>query len=341
MKHLCQRRCLRPFRQLAKKIYACQSGAALPLTAAFLAASLFTMAISVDFGRVFAVKGELQRAADAAALAAALRLVIPPGGIAGLQEVTPDCSRSQAAGTAMTAANPVEAQTIDSLDIQVGTWNGQEFTPMGCDNPYALNAVQATSHKSTHLVFGGLISNNPLMTFSARAVALTGPVSEMPSGAFPLAIDRSAVPSCGQEVFIGLNPSPEDKGCWHTFDDKSPGANDLRNLVNGTTPAPPLKVGDCIRVKEGVSNSVGKELENQLAARGGTWTVVLPVIPDGSHTGWKEVLGFAPFRITGVVTKGGRKGVKGITLNHYATPIGVPGGPVNYGLWASFPRLVR
>lgn len=308
---------------------------------AFLAASLGTLVLSLDLGRVYSAKGELQRAADAAALAGALRLITPAGGIAGLEQITVDCSRSQAAGTALSSVNPVDAQAADSLEIQVGRWQGQEFTPLGCASPNDLNAVQATAQKSVPLTFGGLITGSPQLTLSAQAVALTGPVGEMPTGAFPLAIDQSAVPSAGKKVVISLNPSPGDNGCWHTFDDKSPGANDLRGLVTGTTAAPPLKVGDYIRVKEGVSTSVLKELGNQLAARGGTWTVVLPVIPDGSHTGWKQVLGFAAIRLTLVDSHGGNKRVEGLTLNHYATPLGLPGGPVNYGLWVTTPRLVR
>jgi uncharacterized membrane protein len=172
-----------------------QSGVALPVMGAFLAASLGTLALNLDLGRVYAVKGELQRAADAAALAGALRLVTPPSGIAGLEQITVDCNRSQTAGTALTSANPVDAQAADSLQMQVGRWNGQGFTPLGCGAPNDLNAVQATAQKSVPLTFGGLITGSPQLTLSAQAVALTGPVGEMPTGTFPLAIDQSAVPS--------------------------------------------------------------------------------------------------------------------------------------------------
>jgi hypothetical protein len=310
---------------------------------AFLAASLGALALSIDLGRAYTVKGELQRAADAAALAGALRLLTPPQGLSGLQAITPDCSRAQNVITTITPHNRIDAGTADALTLHFGTWDmgSGTFTPTGCANPGAITAVEAWAHKNFLWHFGGILTGNPAMTLTARAVAYIGPVGAMPTGTFPLAIDQSAVPAAGRQVVIRLNPSPGDNGCWHTFDDQSPGSRDLRGLVNGSTPAPPLKVGDFIRVKEGVSTSVLKELGNQLAARGGTWEVVFPVIPDGSHTGWKEVLGFAPIRLTLVDSHGGDKRVEGITLIHYATPLGEPGGPVNYGLWAASPRLVR
>lgn len=323
-----------------------QRGAVLPVMAAFLAGALGLLALSVDLGRAFAVRGELQRVADAAALAGALRLITPPEGLSGLTAVTLDFNRAHHAATALNPHNRVDAGAPDSLTLTFGTWQKTDsqpptFTPTGCSNPAILNAVEALAQKNLSLYFGGILTGSPTLTLRARAVALMGPVGEMPTGTFPLAIDRSAVPSSGRLVVIRLNPSPENNGCWHTFKERSVDAHDLKNLVNGTTPAPHLKVGDYIWVNEGVKNSVLQELERQLAARGGTWEVVLPVIPGGPYTGSKEVLGFAPIRLTLVDSHGGDKRVEGVTLTQYATPLGIPGGPVYYGLWASFPRLVQ
>ena len=100
-------------------------------------------------------------------------------------------------------------------------------------------------------------------------------------------------------------------------------------------------MGDQIRVKEGVAASVLQELRDQLNLHGGTWDVVVPVIAAGSHTGWKEVLGFTAIRLTLVVATGGDKRIEGITLGDYVAPNTFPGGSTNYGLYSGSPRLLK
>jgi hypothetical protein len=115
----------------------------------------------------------------------------------------------------------------------------------------------------------------------------------------------------------------------------------LRELINGSTPSPALEVGDSIRVKEGVSNSALQELEQELSNHGGAWDVLIPIIPAGSHTGWKEVLGFAAIRLTLVDSHGGDKRIEAETLEDYVAPGTTPGGPTYYGLRSAAPKLVQ
>jgi hypothetical protein len=83
-----------------------------------------------------------------------------------------------------------------------------------------------------------------------------------------------------------------------------------------------------------------KQLGKELQDRGGSWDVLLPVVPAGSHTDWMEVLGFCPIRLSLVDSQGGDKRIEGTTLNNYVGPGLAPGGP-NFGLWSGSPRLVR
>jgi hypothetical protein len=105
--------------------------------------------------------------------------------------------------------------------------------------------------------------------------------------------------------------------------------------------SPLVRQGDSIKVKEGVSASDLQTLRGQLAEHGGTWDVVVPVIPPDSHTGWAEVLGFAAVRLTLVEATGGDKRVEMETLNNKLAPTTLPGGSTYYGLATGSARLVN
>jgi len=322
-------------------------GAVLPLTAVFLVVALGVMALAIDLGRVFLVKSELQRAADAAALAGALGLVTPPGGLPGLTTMSPNCGRATALAQAVFTSNHADGLLLSMVNgtISLGIWNSGTgvFTDTGCAVPALVNAVQAVAQKTISLYFGGIITGSPTMPLSAQALVLVGSVGSVPPGArvLPLAIDSDKVPSNGQPVVIHLNPSPLDTGCWHTFFWQNPASSLLRDLITGAVESPALKVGDLIKVKEGVDNATLKELGGELDRRGGTWDVLLPVIPAGSHTGWLEVLGFCPIRLTLVDSQGQNKRLEGTTLENYVGPGLAPGGPSYFGLWSGSPRLIQ
>ncbi|MBW1990855.1 MAG: hypothetical protein JRI59_01750 [Deltaproteobacteria bacterium] len=323
-----------------------ERGAVLPITAIFILAAIGMLALGIDLGRLFLVKCELQRIADASALAGALRLVVPPG-TNGLVSTTPDCNRALTAAQAVATSNTADADPLplDNLDLQLGIYNPDtgEFTDTGCADPWTVNAVQATATKTITFFLGGIFSGSSQTTLSARAVALTGPVGSLPPGTYtlPLAIDADKVPSQGEKVVIELNPSPTDDGCWHTFFEQSSSSSLLRDMIEGDYPTPRVKVGDFINVKEGVSDSVLRTLGRALDDHGGTWEVVVPVVPAGSHAGWAEVLGFAAIRLTLVDSHGGDKRIEAETLENYVAPGASPGGTTDYGLFAGAPKLVQ
>jgi len=322
-------------------------GAALPITAIFLLAIIGGLALVIDLGHIFVVRCELQRAADASALAGAMGLVTPTAGLSGLSPMTISCSRALAKAQAVFTGNKADGQLLALADgqINLGIWNAASgvFTNTACAVPSQVNAVQAIARKTITLYFGGIITGSSTLSLSAQAMVLGGPVGLVPGGAhtLPLAIDNNKVPSTGQKVVISLNPSPLDSGCWHTFFWQNPASSLLRDLINGTQASPEIKVGDYIKVKEGVDDATLKDLGKALADHGGTWDVLLPVVPAGSHTGWMEVLGFCPIRLTLVDSTGTEKRIEGTTLENYVGPGLAPGGPANFGLWGASPRLVQ
>ncbi len=328
-------------------------GTVAVLTALFILAGVGMLALCLDLGHLFMVKSELQRAADAGAIAGAKGLMPIPPGTVNPVAIIPDCTGALATAQAIVAANQADGGNLELLssDIVFGKWESGAFTATGCGVPQEVNAVKVLVRKDSSangpvtLFFaralpGGLGSRD----LTAQAVALTGFAGYAPGGAFafPIAIDSDRVfpDRPGDQVTIHLSPTVGDGGCWHTFDDKSPGSQDLRQLVNGSTPSPPLSVSDLIKVKEGVSDSVLQELKQVVDAHGGTMDVLLPVVTPECHTGWTPVLGFCSFHITEVVTTGGDKYLRGYTVPDYVAPGVLPGGP-NFGLWAGVPKMTQ
>jgi len=331
-----------------------ERGAVLPLTAMMIAVAVWCMALAVDLGHLYLVKCELQRGADAGAMAAALGLFAVPPGAQNPTSAAPDCGRAFSTCQSVVAGNQADGAALQVLssDVTFGSWNAvsRTFTSTGC-TASLVNAVKVvvrkdnTANGAVSMFFAGLMPQGlSSVNLSAQAIGLTGYAGYVPpgGGCFPLAIDLAKTPPghAGEPIRIDLNPTTTDNGCWHTFDDGSPGAKDLRGLVNGSTPSPTLKVGDQIRVTEGVSDSVLQELQKEFNRRDGDWTVLVPVIQGDSHTGWAEVLGFVAFKLTLVDAHGTDKRLEGVTVADYVAPGVAPGGS-NYGLWAGLPKLVQ
>ena len=330
-----------------------EQGAVLPLTAVMIVVAIGCMALAIDLGHVYLVKCELQRAADAGAMAAVKGLFPVPPGSRNPLPLIPDCVGAWSICQTVVTANTADGAALQVLspDVTFGSWNDDGFSATGCADPKLVNAVKVVVRKDDSangkvpLFFAGLLPGGlGSLPLTAEAVGLSGYTGYVPpgGGAFPLAIDANKVPPehNGEPIRIDLNPTTKDGGCWHTFDDHSPGANDLRGLVNGSTPSPALKVGDSIRVTEGVSDSVLQELEKVFNQTTGDLVVLAPVISGESHTGWTEVLGFVALKITVVDAHGTDKRVEAVAVPDYVAPDGTPGGP-NHGLWAGMPRLVQ
>ncbi len=319
----------------------------MPLTALFILIGIGLLALGIDLGHLFVVKNELQRAADAAALAGALRLLTPVSGVSRVAPAAPDCARALAAAQNLGTSNRADAAPLPlaNLSIQLGSYDlgTKAFTDTGCSNPTMVNAVKAVASKPVSLYVGSLITGSAGVPVSAEAIVLTGAVGSLAPGTktLPLAVDENKLPSSGQKLVIHLNPTPGDDGCWHTFFEQNPASSLLRDMIEGKVETPPLQVGDFIKVKEGVDDATLKSLGNALKDHGGTWDVMLPVIPAGAHTGWAKVLGFAPVRLTLVDSSGQDKRIEAETLDRFVAPGTLPGGRTYYGLLAGSPRLVQ
>jgi Flp pilus assembly protein TadG len=331
---------------MLRKFHRREEGAVLPIMAVYLLVGIGVMALSIDLGHIFLVKSELQRAADAAALAGAYRLMNSTTGATSMvMPASPDCARAVTAAQTVGRENKTDAQetTLGNLAISLGTWNGTTFRDTGCASPNLVNAVQVKASRTIDVFFGGIFAGSRTLDLSALATVMVGTVGGLPPGykTLPIAVDSDKLPSDGQQLVMHLNPTNLDDGCWHTFFWNNPAASLLRDIINGDVDTPTLKVGDYIKVKEGVSDSDLKALGKELQKNGGTWDVVLPVVPPDAHTGWAEVQGFAAVRMTLVDSQGGDKRIEFETLNNKMAPTTLPGGTNYYGVYTGTPKMVN
>ncbi|MDI6854160.1 MAG: pilus assembly protein TadG-related protein [Deltaproteobacteria bacterium] len=331
---------------MIRRFHRRERGMVLPTTGLFILMSIGMLAVGIDLGNMYLVKCELQRIADASALAGALRLVSPASGMSQVAPLSPDCGRASTAAQAVatSGSNSAAAEPLPpaNLDIKFGIYDLQSktFTDTSCAVPSAVNAVRAVASKMISFYLGSIVSGRSQVNLSAQALALTGVVGGgRPS--LPLAVDADKLPSNGEKLVIHLNPTPADDGCWHTFNNDRSSSSLLNDYLEGREPIPNINVGDLINAKQGVDANTLKCLERQLDEHGGTWVAMVPVIPPDNHSGWVEVLGFAAIRLTLVESHGDDKRIEAETLENYVAPGASPGGSGNYGLYAGAPKLVQ
>jgi Flp pilus assembly protein TadG len=135
-------------------------GAVLVMATAMMAGLMVVTAIAVDLSRLFVLRTDLQTAADAAALAAALRL---------------NGDRSRAGSTAVTAAqaNRALGEVVDVDSVRFGIWRPSNRTFVRTSGPIGADAAQVTVARSTTYLLGRFISGGPVRV-TARATAWAG-----------------------------------------------------------------------------------------------------------------------------------------------------------------------
>jgi hypothetical protein len=286
------------------------------------------LAVAVDLGHVFKVKAELQRAADAGALAGVLEM-FPPGVLA------PECAKAVSAAQEFASfKNRVDGAAGEIIlvdygkcvrDPSTGEWakdpeTGEiAFSPCPCQDA---NAVRVKIKKEMGIWFASIFGVKAMSPF-AEAIAVSKIGGYAKKGeAFPFCIDKSRVPPNDTAKEILINTQSSDFGCWTPFEDPN---GKVKDYLDGTLSAPPLWIGKVINVKNGVDTSDLKIIEGSYINQ----TITVPVITDGQHSGTTAILGFAKVKILGVEKPGGGSGDKFIrmhTLDQYYQDDGILGG---------------
>lgn len=318
-----------------------QSGSVAVITTVVIAACLGLAALALDIGHMLSMKNELQRAADAGALAGA-RALWPTNLPSTTAPPDPDCAVAIAIARSVSTSsnNKVDHVTLtnEQVTVQPGSWDKttQTFTPGAGTNA---NAVRVTTQATANMFFAQVFGFGA-RNISATATALMGPISQVAGGTLPIAISRYFI-MAGQELFVNFSPDTVDNGAWFTDPPDAASARNFRDYIDNAS-CPPLEVGDIINLQNGNDTSVLMDLNTALALHSGSWDVVLPVVDTTKFVGSEPITGFVPFRITNVEQSGTNKGVTGTILGALMSSTSTPGANNSGGVPTVFssPKLL-
>jgi Flp pilus assembly protein TadG len=262
-----------------------ESGSVAVITAICLVFLLGFVALVVDVGHLYAVRNEVQNAADAAALAGA-RALFPTNGYpdATLILITdpPYCDLAVTAGRAAAARNQaggVANLTTASSDVQTGIWDKDAKTFAADATPsYNINAVSATVRRDA-------VANQPVASWfasalgidstpvNAAAVAAVGYLNNPPPGSYyPIFIPKAVwnsipnpAPGETSDARIMACPDPGDTFAWAAPDPESANASYLKDVINGVA-GDGAGYGDTVNLSNGMLGSINHLIEAQVKA---------------------------------------------------------------------------
>ncbi len=347
-----------------RRLWREDNGMVAVMVAAMLTVLVGMAGAAVDLGVVYTARGQLQNAADAAALAAADTILRYDS------DYTAQVDYDTAWATAQEIAGANQAVGVNlallESDFVVGKWDPATGTwvATGGSDPAEVNAVQVTVRRDQR-------ANSPVGTFfagivgvdrvelQATARAYVGYAGSVPQGAvaLPIAVKAEALanedgsPDCGRS--LEFHSEPNENAEWTSFFDWPVNDPTVREYACGCRPSPELKVGDQIFVTNGnLSNHTFQELAQRFQEEGtdtdgdglaDEWMVVLPVVKTGeghcgcSHTA--EVVGFAYFQVT-AVRPAPYKDVVGTLQCGMVVPDSATGGE-DFGARADHPKLIQ
>jgi Flp pilus assembly protein TadG len=341
-----------------------QSGSITMIAAGGIVVFIGFVALALDIGHMMLVKNELQRAADAGALAGARGLW--PNDLKTITSTTvPNCSQARTRALDTTKANVVDGANPDNVvstdDVVCGIWDYAQKT-FTASTSNSTNAVKVTTQRNdVAMYFASILGIGP-KNISATAVAIIDWVGGVGKGTLPIAIGEQYVPKKNQTLIITFNPSTSDVGGWFTAPNSSSNASTLESYIDNGE-CPPLKIYDSnnpssntsapydrINLNNGVIDSVLQALVSK-ASNGqshNSWSGQIDVaLPTVDSTQFNEnmtpIKGFIDFQMTRVDATGNNKRVEGVVKNLGMGPqTSTPGGGGNaaHGLLAS-PRLVN
>lgn len=333
-----------------------QSGVAI-ITALGIFVIIGMVGLAVDLGHLVFVKAELQRAAEAGALAGARALypnILTPG-----VQYFPQCAQALAVGAAVAQSNTADGGNLAITNIQTGSWNWNtnQFLP-GCNtsDPNITDAVTVTTQRANIAVFFIQVLGARASTLSARATATVDWVGGLLPGAptIPVAIGKKYA-GTGQTVKVYFSGSNQDTGGWFSttvpVNVVTPSTDYLTNIIVNNLQNS-VSIGDNINVNTGVHDAAvdgGHDPSNDLR-KYMNQVVWLPVVDSDTFNGTFEVLGFCGLQVNQLGQDagpdnpgkpGGKKYMMGLAVPTSMAPTTFtnPGG-ANFGLLTS-PRLVQ
>lgn len=280
------------------KLFKCKKGLALIYVALLMVAICAMAGLAIDVGYMYVTRGQLQNAADSAALAGASRLI--PGALA-----QPD-ARSEAvsyAGKNRAAAKEISISSDGSNilsadnDVTVGNWNAA-LNPQYSALRVPVNAVQVRARRTGSTDPSGASNDGPVDLFFAQVVAprwsqmgaSAGAIAQrIPKAGFYFIIGRLVCESTGT---VALSPGLGNMA-WTSLLENSTSASDVKNnYICPENKLPDVEVcGEQVYTSNGTANTIFQAVEtdfydpeydslNKTYAPDGsvsTWTIIVPV----------------------------------------------------------------
>lgn len=340
-------------------------GIALVHVALFMAALIAVIGLAVDAGHLFVVRGQLQNAADAAAMAGAWSLYHDPAPAGTLPAL--DWERARAAASDFITRNRSEGVLLETGTVEVGYWPPLDpAAPLSTlsSGPSQIPAVRVTVARDADSNGGPVLtsfmqffgaSNRRVPVSSRPAVATSGFLGgAAPNTLFPLAISKCMTdsifsrPPAEWPARISINSAyaPGGSTCftgqWTSFFSDNNDVPTISGLIKNGNPTP-IGTGDSIWIEPGAKASLyqADKWDPPLPASGRD--VILAVVDTGGSDlgskGEKTITGFATFHIDGATPA--TKQVFGHFIAYSTTyPAGgTPGGPASNTV--SPPRMVQ
>ncbi|MGC4122022.1 MAG: pilus assembly protein TadG-related protein [Myxococcales bacterium] len=286
-------------------------GSAVTVAIALLALGGF-MALVLNIGHLMAVRGQLQNACDAAALAGAQELDGTPQGLSRARALAVDfASRHD-------TDRGIEVAIDPATDVVLGTWRASDssFTPLSESAPNAprlINALQVQAGREADrgnplsVYFPVFLGGRSETSVSASAIAARGAPCDGCSiplvFADCLVLRADGSVNCG-ETLVFRSDTTDNVGFSLLQDGvRTVSTSGIINVLHGTCTG--VDVGDDIGVGNGnqLNNNVVKAFEDYRALHGSHVTVPIVSPPNGcpaKFNGLLPVVGFASFTITAV-----------------------------------------
>lgn len=321
-------------------------GFALVWVALVLPIILLFSVLAVDVGYLYMAKGQLQNAADAAALAGAAKLDYStnPLQAAARVEAIKFAEANKAARASVGVANDNSNDFADGNDIRFGYWNGSDFLlwgDAGIPATVAINAIQVRTRRTAGspggqvaIHFGKLFGWDRMSASAVATAALipransyTSLCADACAGHIYTSVPKPAdIPllSPARVLQTGTTVPSGEQMAWTSLDyvPSAPGFS-INDLICGNT-ASAAVCGQQIYSSMGQASSVFKKLESvfydPLTPKEGTpagWWAVMPVTqtcpPGAQGNAWdpKAVAYYALVHVIRVCATGGGQGCPG------------------------------
>jgi Flp pilus assembly protein TadG len=305
-----------------------QSGAMAVTAALFIVVLLAAAALAVDYGHMAWVQNELQKAAEAGALAGA-KAAVPYTGTPPL----PNWFQGQAVAAQTVLLNRADAQFLTDCQVQAGYWSltaktlqSTAIIPTATDVPaiqVEVGKIAGHNGGPLQMLFAPILGVHTI-DLAARAVGIISfPTGEPPGAMFPLAVAQTIVNQFWhQEPPVSFRVgSGSNNGQWTSFKVDNNSASYVNGLINNGNPTA-LNLHEDIYIQPGVEASNYGNAAPYVGRR-----VVLALVDaDLTLKTFTPVLGFVAFKIEAV--NQGVKYIQGHFDNDYiitnATGIGSP-----------------